>query len=484
MNSTSLFCLDMPTSPPQSETGLPRAAPQTPIAGRLTIDQLRAAVAEGQIDTVIVAMTDMQGRLIGKRLTARFFLETNNSPQLFCDYFLATDMEMTLVPGYEAASWAKGYGDFALKPDLDTLRAIPWLPGTAILLSDVTDQTGAPLAHSPRQILRAQLERLADRGLLADMAAELEFYLFNQSYEDAKALGYRDLKASSWYPEDGHIFQTTKDEPYIRTVRNLMERAAIPIEGSKAEWSAGQQEINLQYADALETCDRLALYKNGAKEIAHLLGKSISFMAKLDEAVAGNSCHIHLSLRDAKTGAAAFHDSSRQSGMSAMFEHFLAGAIAHAPAATYFFAPNINSYKRFTAGTFAPTGLAWSRDNRTAAYRVLGAGRSLRFECRVPGADANPYLAFAALIACGLAGVDEKLELQEALKGDGYAADATAHIPATLHRALDLLDESTMFRSAFGDNTIRHYSHAGRWELGAFERAVTDWEKFRLFERC
>ena len=452
--------------------------------GRLTLDELKDAVSKGEIDTVIVAMTDMQGRLIGKRLTARFFLETNVSPQLFCDYFLATDMEMTLVPGYESASWAKGYGDFALVPDISTLRAIPWLPKTALVLSDVTSSAGVPLDHSPRQVLRNQLSRLAGLGFAADMAAELEFYLLNQTFEDARASKYENLKFSSWYPEDGHIFQTSKDEPYIRAIRNLMELADIPVEGSKAECSPGQQEINLQYAQALETCDRLVLYKNGCKEIAHQMGKSVSFMAKLGENLSGNSCHIHLSLRNLETGASGFFDPSREGGMSDLFKQFLAGAIRHAPAATYFYAPNINSYKRFTDGTFAPTRLAWSVDNRTTAYRVLGQGKSLRFECRVPGADANPYLAFAALIASGLQGIEEGLELEDAFVGDAYGADTVPRIPGALYRSLDRLEASSAFAKALGEDVVRHYLHCGRWELGAFESAVTDWEKLRLFERC
>lgn len=455
-----------------------------PVAGRLTLKQLSQAIAEDAIDTVIVAMTDMQGRLIGKRLTGRFFLETGACRQLFCDYFLATDMEMTLVPGYESASWSKGYGDFALVPDLSTARAIPWLEKTAIILADVTSRDGAVLDHSPRQLLRNQLQRLADMGLAADMAAELEFYLFNEPFDEARAGKYENLKFSSWYPEDGHIFQTTKDEPYIRAIRTLMEKADIPVEGSKAECSPGQQEINLQYAEALETCDRLVLYKNGCKEIAHQMGKSITFMPKLDEKLSGSSCHVHISLRDIASGGSAFHDPASEDGMSATFRHFLAGAIAHAPAATFFYAPNINSYKRFTEGTFAPTRLAWSVDNRTTAFRVLGHGPSLRFECRVPGADANPYLAFAALIASGLAGIENRLELAPEHVGDAYGATEVARIPGTMGCALRHLEASEALRAGFSDSVIAHYLHSGRWELNAFQTAVTDWERLRLFERC
>lgn len=468
---------------PGPAAGRPEARAEG-LGGRLSLGELTRAVGEGAIDTVIVAMTDMQGRLIGKRLTGRFFLETRCGPQLFCDYFLATDMEMTLVPGYQAASWQKGYGDFALVPDMATLRALPWLPGTAIVLADVTTREGLPLVHSPRQMLRRQLARLDALGLVADMAAELEFYLFNESFEAARAKSYQGLKASSWYPEDGHIFQTSKDEPYIRAVRNLMERADIPVEGSKAEWSAGQQEINLQHAEALETCDRLVLYKNGCKEIAHGMGRAVSFMAKLDESAAGNSCHIHLSLRERASDRPVFADAGAPAGMSETFRHFLAGAIAHAPAATFFFAPNVNSYKRFSAGTFAPTRLAWSVDNRTTSFRVLGTGKGLRFECRVPGADANPYLAFAALIAAGLAGLEQRLALPPAYEGDAYLADGVPRIPGTLHQALGHLERSAVLRQAFGDEAFEHYLHCGRWELGAFERAVTDWERLRLFERC
>jgi glutamine synthetase len=467
-----------------SERPRPEGHSHAPIAGRLTLKQLGQAISDGAIDTVIVAMTDMQGRLIGKRLTGRFFLETGAGRQLFCDYFLATDMEMTLVPGYDSASWEKGYGDFALVPDLSTTRAIPWLEKTAIVLADVTSRDGVTLHHSPRQMLRRQLQRLADIGLAADMAAELEFYLFNQTFDEARAGKYQDLKFSSWYPEDGHIFQTSKDEPYIRAIRILMEQADIPVEGSKAECSPGQQEINLQYAGALETCDRLVLYKNGCKEIAHRMGKAVSFMPKLDEKLSGSSCHVHISLSDIASGASAFHDPSAANGMSATFRHFLAGAIAHAPAATFFYAPNINSYKRFTEGTFAPTRLAWSVDNRTTAFRVLGHGASLRFECRIPGADANPYLAFAALIAGGLAGIENRLELDAEHVGDAYGATAAPRVPRTMADALRHLETSQTMRAGLGDGVVDHYLHCGRWELGAFEAAVTDWERIRLFERC
>lgn len=466
-----------------SDRSAPQSQPALSRAGRLTRQELETAIRSGEVDTVIVCMTDLQGRLIGKRLTGRFFLETEAGPQLFCDYLLATDMEMTLVPGYRAASWERGYGDFALVPDLATLRRVPWLPGTAIVLADVTDRAGTPLAHSPRQMLKRQIERLAALGYRADMAAELEFYLFEESFAEARRKEYRNITPSSWYPEDGHIFQTTKDEPFIRQIRNMMEAADIPIEGSKAEWSAGQQEINLQYAEALEMADRLTLYKNGCKELAHQAGKSISFMAKVDAAFAGNSFHIHLSLRNRRDGRSAFFDPDRAEGHSRLFDHALAGAIAHAPAATYFWAPTINSYRRFRAGTFAPTRLGWSLDNRTAAFRVIGAGQSLRFECRVPGADVNPYLAFAALLASAIAGIEAGLALPPAQSGDGYEAGEAPTIPTSLRDALVALAGSAALRDAFGADAIEHYVHCGRWELSEFDKIVTDWERIRLFER-
>lgn len=453
------------------------------LSGRLTLDELRHAVTEGRINTVIVAFTDMQGRLLGKRVTARYFLQNGVTSQLFCDYLLATDIEMNLVPGYVASSWERGYGDLVAIPDLATLRAIPWLPKTAMVIADVASPGGEPLEHSPRQMLRRQLSRLEALGFAADMAGELEFYLFNQSYEDARESKYDNLKFSSWYPEDCHVFQTTKDEPFIGAVRSLMERADIPVEASVAECSPGQQEINLEYAEALEACDRLVLYKNGCKEIAHQMGKSVTFMAKLDEKLSGSSCHVHLSLRDLKTGQPGFYDPSRPDSMSELFRHFLAGAMKYAPAVTYFYAPNINSYKRFTAGTFAPTSLTWSVDNRTSAFRVLGGGKGLRFECRLPGADVNPYLTFAALIASGLQGVEEKLTLSKPFQGNSYEAENISTIPHALYRSLDCLERSTEMRAAFGDAVTDHYLHCGRTELRAFEASITEWEKLRVFER-
>jgi glutamine synthetase len=360
---------------------------------------------------------------------------------------------------------------------------VPWLPGTAIVLADVLDAKGAPVPHSPRQMLKRQLERLAEAGFDAEMAGEYEFYLYNQTYEEARAGDYRSLKPSAWYPEDGHVFQTTKDEPYVRAVRRLMEQADIPIQGSVAEWGPGQQEINLRHAPALEMADRLMLFKNGCKEIAHLMGRAVTFMAKIDRDVAGSSCHIHLSLTERATGSAAFPDPAGPHGMSRTFRHFLAGAVRHAPAAMPFWAPTVNSYRRFRAGTFAPVGFAWSLDNRTAGFRVVGSGPALRFECRIPGADANPYLAFAALIAGGLAGLGQEEALGPMHRGDAYTAEGAPPVPASLGDAVAALESSDAFAAAFGPEVVRHYARYARWELSEFDAVVTDWERIRLFER-
>ena len=453
------------------------------IQGRLKRDELSAAVRNGTLDTVVLCMTDMQGRFNGKRLTGRFFVDSNFAGTQICNYLLATDMELTLIPGFEAASWESGYGDFTLLPDLGTLRRIDWLPGTALVLCDVVDSQRRPLAHSPRQMLQKQIARLADLGYVADMAGEFEFYLYNNTLQEARVKCYRQLEPSSWYPEDGVIFQTTRDEPVIRAIRNGMERSGIPIESSKGEWGPGQQEINLQYCEALEMADRSVIYKHGAKEIAAQHGKSATFMAKVDEQQAGSSFHIHVSLRHRDSGQSAFYDPRAQQGMSQTFRHFLAGAIANADAATFFWAPTINSYKRFRASTFAPTRLAWSVDNRTTGFRVLGGGQELRLECRVAGADANPYLAFSALLAAGIDGIDRQRELEPATAGNSYAATNLRSIPKSLASAVHQLDESNVMREAFGTQVVDHYVHSGRWEMEQFDLAVTDWERLRLFER-
>jgi glutamine synthetase len=452
------------------------------MAGNLDLDTLRHDVAAGALDTVLVCMVDMQGRLIGKRVTGHFFLEQALEEVHACDYLLAADLEMEPVPGYQAASWDLGYGDFAIRPDLTTLRRIPWLEATALVLGDVVDHHGHELPHAPRAILRRQLARAAALGFAVDAASELEFYVFDEPFDTARAKRYRELKTAGWYIEDYHIFQTSKEEGLMRSIRNHMDAAGIPVEFSKGEWGPGQAELNLRYAEALEMADRHAIYKNGVKEIAYLQGRAVTFMAKWDLALAGSSCHIHMSLRDAKTGAPAFADAA--AAPTAVFERFLAGQLALARDLTFFLAPYINSYKRFQAGSFAPTKAIWSRDNRTAGFRVLGAGPALRVECRIPGADANPYLAFAALLAAGLHGLEQQLDPGPAYEGNAYIGADIPEVPKTLREALDCLDSSAPLRAALTDQVVEHYLHCGRWEQLEYDRRITDHELIRGFERA
>ena len=451
--------------------------------GNLDLAELKAYVEQGEIDTVLVCFPDMQGRLLGKRVTGRFFLDKCVDEMHVCDYLLTVDMDMEPVPGYRVASWDTGYGDFALKPDLATLRRIPWLEGTALVIADCVDHHGADLGHAPRSILKRQVARARALGYVCKIGSELELYVFDETYESAREKRYRDLKTAGWYIEDYHIFQTTKEEPLIRAIRNAMDAAGVPVEFSKGEWGPGQEEINLQYAEALDMADRHSIYKNGAKEIAHLHGKAVSFMAKWHNGLAGSSCHVHSSLWDAESDAPLFPDPDGEDGMSPLFRHYLAGQVALAREMTYFFAPYINSYKRFQAGSFAPTKAAWSRDNRTAGFRLVGRGPALRVECRIPGADANPYLAVAATIAAGLYGIERKLGLEPATDGNLYAMEGVREVPGTLREALDALDGSEALRAAFGDAVIDHYLHTGRWEQKEYDRRVTDWELLRNFER-
>jgi glutamine synthetase len=452
------------------------------MAGNLDLDTLDQEVASGAIDTVLVCMVDMQGRLIGKRVTGHYFLEQAVEEVHACDYLLALDLEMEPVPGYRVASWDLGYGDFAIRPDLATLRRIPWLEGTALVLGDVVDHHGVDLAHSPRAILKRQLARAADLGFAVYMASELEFYVFDEPFDAARQKRYRELKTAGWYIEDYHIFQTTKEEGFIRAIRNHMDAAGIPVEFSKGEWGPGQAELNLRYAEALEMADRHAIYKNGVKEIAFLQGKAVTFMAKWDFSLAGSSCHVHTSLCDAASGAPAFADAA--GAPTSVFDGFLAGQLALARDLTFFLAPYINSYKRFQAGSFAPTKAIWSRDNRTAGFRVVGAGPSLRVECRIPGADANPYLAFAALLAAGLHGIEQGLEPGPAYTGNAYIGADIPEVPKTLREALDYLDQSAPLRAALGDEVVDHYLHCGRWEQFEYDRRITDHELIRGFERA
>jgi glutamine synthetase len=454
------------------------------MAGNLTFSDLKKATSAGTIDTVIVAMVDMQGRLIGKRFHAEYFVDSGYAETHACDYLLANDIDMEPVPGYTAASWEKGYGDFVLKPDLTTLRRIPWLDGTALVLADVLDHHHNDLAHSPRAILKRQVARLAKMKMRAFVASELEFYLFDESYESARQKRYANLDTAGHYIEDYHVFQTTKEEGVMRAVRNGLHGAGIPVENSKGEWGPGQEEINVRYADALEMADRHAILKNGIKEIAWAHGKAVTFMAKWNYALAGSSAHIHASLWDAAGKRPLFLDPKAEYGMSALMRSFVAGQLAYAHDLTYFLAPYINSYKRFQVGTFAPTKTAWSRDNRTAGFRLCGeGGKAIRIECRIGGADLNPYLAFAALIAAGLAGVEERLKLAPPHAGDAYADAGLLDVPKTLREAADCLKRSTMLRAAFGDTVVDHYVHTAEWEQFEYDRRVTDWELVRGFER-
>jgi len=454
------------------------------MAGTLSLQELIAAVRSGAIDTVVVAMVDMQGRLIGKRFQAEYFVDSAHDETHACDYLLANDIDMEPVPGYAAASWDKGYGDFVLKPDLSSLRKLPWLEGTALVLADVLDHHHVDVPHSPRAMLKRQVERLAAKKMRAFCASELEFYLFDETHRTAAAKRSRDLETAGSYIEDYHILQTTKEEGVMRAIRRGLEGAGIPVENSKGEWGPGQEEINVRYADALEMADRHSILKNAIKEIAHAQGKAVTFMAKWRYDLAGSSAHIHLSLWDGKGTKSLFHAPEAEYGMSDVMRTFVAGQLKYAREFTYFLAPHINSYKRFQVGTFAPTRAVWSRDNRTAGFRLCGEGsKAIRIECRIGGADLNPYLAFAALIAAGIQGIEEKLTLAPPFAGDAYAGASLPEIPKTLREATECLASSELLRQAFGDAVVEHYVHTGKWEQFEYDRRITDWELMRGFER-
>ena len=455
------------------------------MAGALTFEDLKEAVAVGDIDTVLAVQVDMQGRLMGKRFHANYFVDSAWEETHSCNYLLATDMEMSTIDGYKATSWAKGYGDYTMKPDLSTLRRIPWLEGTALVICDVLDHhTHADVPHSPRAILKKQVKRLEAMNMKAFMASELEFFLFSQSFEELRESGLRAPHPISAYNEDYHIFQTTKEEDVMRAIRNGLEGADVPVENSKGEADAGQEEINVRYAEALTMADRHALIKNAAKEIAWSKGRALTFMAKYSTSAAGNSCHVHQSLAD-PNGKPLFYDASAEHGMSETMRHYMAGLLARADEITYFLAPYVNSYKRFAAGTFAPTKAIWSMDNRTAGYRVCSANtKAVRVECRVGGADLNPYLAMAALLAAGIDGIERKLELEPAFVGDAYHGEHAREIPKTLRAATEALEGSAMLRDAFGNDVVDHYVHAARWEQSEADREVTDWDVKRGFERA
>jgi glutamine synthetase len=456
------------------------------MAGMLTFKDLQAAVGKGEIDTVIIAFTDMQGRLIGKRMQAEYFLDSAHEETHGCDYLLANDIDMEPVPGYAAANWEKGYGDFVMKPDMATLRRLPWMPGTALVLADILDHHHhEDVTHSPRAMLKKQVARLAAEKMSAFFASELEFYLFNETYESAADKKYDNLNTAGRYIEDYHILQTTKEEGVMRAIRTGLQGAGIPVENSKGEWGPGQEEINVRYADALTMADRHVILKNGVKEIAMLQNKAVTFMSKWRFDLAGSSSHIHSSLWDTAGRKPLFQDEKGEHGMSKLMRHYVAGQLAYAREITWFLAPYVNSYKRFQVGTFAPTKAIWSMDNRTAGYRLCGAhSKAIRIECRIGGADLNPYLAFSALLAAGLAGIEQKLELEAPFVGDAYQGKRLREVPKTLREATELMAKSKMLRAAFGDDVIDHYTRAAEWEQEEYDRRITDWEVARGFERA
>jgi glutamine synthetase len=456
--------------------------------GRLSLEQLRAEVETGAIDTVITALPDLYGRLVGKRITGHFFLDEVAAHGMHvCDYLLACDMEMDPTPGYAFTSWDTGYGDLHATPDLATLRRAAWLPRTALVLCDASRDDHAPVAVAPRSVLRRQLARAAERGLHPQMGSELEFFLFRDDYEAARAKRYVELAHTGRYVEDYHILSGTFAEPVIGAIRAALDASAIPVEFSKGEWGPGQHEINLRYAPALEMADRHVVYKQAAREIAQAQGCSLTFMAKFDHRLAGSSLHIHSSLARADGSPAFGEAGSALAGTPVtapeLFRFWLGGQLAHAREIALLLAPTVNSYKRYQAGTFAPTGIAWSYDNRTAGFRVVGRGSSLRVECRIPGADANPYLAYAALIAAGLDGIERRLDPGPAFRGDVYRAAELPRIPHTLPEAIRAFEESAFVRGALGDEVVQHLLHFARTEQAAFEHVVTDFERHRYFER-
>jgi glutamine synthetase len=448
----------------------------------LPVEELHALVAAGEIDTVVLAFPDMQGRLQGKRFAARFFLdEVLHHGTEGCNYLLAVDADMNTVDGYAMSSWETGYGDFAMYPDLDTLRRVPWNEGTAMVTADLAWADGSPVAAAPRQILRRQLDRLAALGYTAQVGTELEFIVFKDTYEQAWDAGYRALTPANQYNVDYSVLGTGRVEPLLRRIRNDMAGAGLTVESAKGECNPGQHEIAFRYDEALVTCDQHAIYKTGAKEIAAQEGVSLTFMAKYNERE-GNSCHIHLSLADLG-GDSAMPDSPEDpDSMSEVMRHFLAGQLAALREFSLLYAPHINSYKRFQPGSFAPTAVAWGHDNRTCALRVVGHGRSLRFENRLPGGDVNPYLAVAGMVAAGLHGVEQRLDLPEPCAGNAYTAGFD-HVPTTLREAAELWEHSEIAKAAFGEEVVAHYRNMARVEIDAFDAAVTDWELRRSFER-
>ncbi len=449
----------------------------------MNLEALRQQIAAEQIDTVIVCMPDMQGRLVGKRESAEYFLSTLESGTHVCGYLFTVDIEGTPVPGYASASWERGYGDYTITPDFSTWRRAPWLPTSAIVIGDCFDEDKHLVPVAPRAILQSQIKAAKERGFALKVASELEFFLYHDSFDECIAKGFHNLRPSSPYSQDYNLLRTSQVEPVLHEIRRAMAVLGIQVESTKGEWAAGQQEITLRYGDALSNADHHVLFKHAVKEVAARHGQSVTFMAKPYAEVAGSGCHIHASLWSADGQVGRSADSAAADGLTADFRCFMAGILAYAHESTAFFAPTVNSYKRFQAGSFAPTRIAWGRDNRTTGFRLVGHGDSTRIEARVPGADANPYLAYAAIIAAGLKGIEQQLPLPEESRGNAYANPKLAEVPKTLPEAISLLDQSRMLREALGDEVVDHYVHAGRWEISQYDAQVTDWERRRLFER-
>jgi glutamine synthetase len=447
----------------------------------LTLDDLRKEAQSGAIDTVVAAFTDMQGRLFGKRIQAGYFLDDVVDHGIeACNYLLALDMEMDPVPGYEMANWQKGYGDFGIVPDATTLRRIPWLDRTALVLCDIVNHDSSPVVASPRQVLIAQYARAQEMGYTPLFASELEFYLYKESYAEAHANDYSELTPTIPYILDYHILATTMDEQYLGAIRRGMQGAGIPIEFSKGEAWYGQHEVNTRYADALTSADRHTIYKNGVKEIAFLSGISATFMAKPSEKDIGSSCHIHSSLVAHDTGMSAFVDNGEETDV---FRHYLGGVRARIRELALFVAPAVNSYKRYATESWAPTSVSWGRDNRTCGFRIVGHGESLRVECRIPGADVNPYLGYSALLAAGLEGIERNTDPGPELIGNAYEEAGAEPFPSSLREAVDLWEASEFARATFGEEVWRHYLNYGRTEQRLFDQVVTDYERRRMFER-
>ena len=455
------------------------------MSGTISFDDLKSKAISGELDTVLVCLVDMQGRLMGKRFHISNFIESAYKETHCCNYLLATDIEMATPDGYAATSWESGYGDYVMKPDLDSIRLMPWLEGTAMVLCDILDHhTHEDVPHSPRAVLKKQVARLRDLGFEAKFATELEFFLFENSFDDIRKSGFRDLAPISGYNEDYHILQTTKEEEIMRPLRNHLVAAGIPVENSKGEAETGQEELNIRYSGAMQCAEFHTIAKHATKEIAWQHGRAATFLPKWDHNRVGSSSHIHQSLWTLE-GESAFHDSKAEFSMSETMRHYVAGLLKYAPESTYFLAPYINSYKRFAKGTFAPTKVTWSVDNRTSGFRLCGEGtKAVRMECRIGGSDINPYLAIASQLAAGIAGIEEKLKLDPPTKGDVYQNEKATDIPTSLREATEVLRNSKMLRKAMGDDVIDHYVRAASWEQEEFDRIVTDYEIARGFERA